>query len=194
MTYLISKASEMHLTMKPEFIDPVLWGTVMKQIDSDFGEGITNKILGDLAPAVLDHGNTTSMYLVPHDWMSMVDENFDEFEVRYMGIWLGDLVNDKLRLSLPILERLSEFTDNVLVVTKRSAEAFTYGRSVIREGVVSLKAELERGQRVIVKDQAGHVLGLAMLSVDERLIDRLPKEKLVAKNLVDIGWYIRRLG
>ena len=194
MPHLISKASEKHTAMKLEFIDPVLWESVVKQIDSDFGEGITNKILGDFAPAVIEHGNTKSMYLVPHDWMSMIDEDFDDFEVRYMGIWLGDLVNDKLRLSLPILERLSEFTDNILVVTKKSAEAFTYGRSIIKEGVASMNTSLERGQRVIIKDHEDHILGLASLSVDGRLVDRLGRDKLVAKNLVDIGWYLRRLG
>ncbi|MFW9918658.1 MAG: PUA domain-containing protein [Candidatus Thorarchaeota archaeon] len=180
--------------MKPEFIDPVLWESVMKQMDSDFGEGITNKILGNLAPAVIEHGDTKSMYLVPNDWMSMVDEDFNDFEVRYLGIWLGDMIKDRLRLSLPILEKLSTLTENIIVVNKKSAEAFTYGRSILKEGVASLSATLERGKRVIVKDQQGHVLGLAVLSVDGRLLEKLGKEKLVAKNLVDIGWYLRRLG
>ncbi len=180
--------------MKPVFIDPVLWDSIMKQMDSDFGEGITNKILGNLAPAMIEHGNTKSMYLVPQEWMTMIDHDFNDFEVKYMGIWLGDLVNDRLRLSLPILEKLSEFTDSVLVVSKRSAEAFTYGRSVIKEGVVSLNKSLERGHRVIVKDKDGHILGLATLSVDGYLVDRLSNDRLVAKNLVDIGWYLRRLG
>ena len=194
MVHLISDTIQLYSAMKPEFIDPVHWELVMKQLDSDFGEGITNKILGNLAPAMIEHGNTKSMYLVPHDWMFLVDQDFNDFEVRYLGIWLGDMISDKLRLSLPILDKLSEFTENILVVTQKSAEAFTYGRSVLKEGVIRLNTSLERGQRVIVKDKEGHILGLAVLSVDGRLVDRLGKDKLVAKNLTDIGWYLRRLG
>lgn len=180
--------------MKVEFIDPVQWQGVQNQIDTDFGEGITQRMLENLAPAILEHGKTKSLYLVPFDWMSLVNQDFNDFEIRYLGLWLGDLVNNQLRLSLPILERLSALTENILIVNKRSAEAFTYGRSVLKEGVIDLNSSLERGQRVIVKDQEGHILGLASLSVDGRLVQRLANVKLVAKNLVDVGWYLRRLG
>ncbi len=143
---------------------------------------------------IIGDGKHQSLYLVPYDWMSMVEENFGEFDIKYMGLWLGELIDDKLRLSLPILEHIAPLTESILVVTNRSAEAFTYGRSVIKAGVASLDPSLERGQKVIVKDKQGNILGIAMLSIDASLLERIANEKLVAKNLVDIGWYLRRLG
>ena len=183
-----------YLEMKPELVDPVQWQSVQKQIDSDFGEGVTKKILGNRTPMVIDDGKHQALYLVPYDWMSMVDESFGEFDIKYMGLWLGELIDDKLRLSLPILEHIAPLTESIIVVTDRSAEAFTYGRSVIKAGVATLDTSLERGQRVIVMNRKGEILGLAMLSIDAKLLKRIPNEKLVAKNLVDIGWYLRRLG
>ncbi len=179
--------------MDPELVDPIVWKSIVKNIDRGFGEGTMKALLGKLIPVVMEHNETKSFYLVPSAWAEIVREGFTNFDIRLLGTWLGDLSRDKLRLSLPILEQISNLTENFMIVSKHGAELFTYGRSILKEGVVSLKPSLKRGQRVIVKDQKGNVLGLALLAVDGFMRTRIGKEKLVAKNLVDIGWYIRRM-
>ncbi|MHA1905975.1 MAG: PUA domain-containing protein [Candidatus Thorarchaeota archaeon] len=179
--------------MDPELVDPIVWEIIVKKIDSDFGSGTTKALLGNLVPVVMEHKETKSFYLIPPAWAESVREGFTNFDVRLLGIWLGDLSKGRMRVSLPILEQLSNLTENILIVTKHGAELFTYGRAILKEGVVSLKPSLKRGDRVIVKDQQGHVLGLAMLVVDGFMRTMIGKEKLVAKNLVDMGWYIRRM-
>ncbi len=180
--------------MKPELVEPGFWQRIQGMIDADFGEGATRKIMGDLVPVVIPTKKTQSLYLVPGKWVAALLNGFQDFEVAYLGLWLGDFADDRFRPSLPILEKLSELTDRILVVHQKAAEAFTYGRSILREGVASLSPSLKRGQRVIVKDREGHVIGLAALSVDGQTYTKLAREKLVAKNLVDIGWYVRKMG
>jgi len=128
------------------------------------------------------------------NWIPILEEGFVKFDVRLLGTWLGDISHDKLQLSLPILEKLATLTENIMVVSKQGAQVFTYGKSILKEGVVYLKSSLKRKQRVVVKDRAGNVLGLAMLVVDAFMRHQIGKEKLVARNLVDIGWYLRRMG
>ncbi|MHA2425654.1 MAG: PUA domain-containing protein [Candidatus Thorarchaeota archaeon] len=194
MKYLLSGPSpEQVIAMDPELVDPIMWESIVKKIDSDFGSGTTRALMGNLIPVVMEHKDTKSFYLVPPEWAESVREGFTNFDIRLLGVWLGDLSKGRMRLSLPILEQLSKLTENIMIVSKHGAELFTYGRSILKEGVVSLKPSLKRGERVIVKDQQGNVLGLAMLVVDGFMRTRIGKEKLVAKNLVDIGWYIRRM-
>ena len=57
-----------------------------------------------------------------------------------------------------------------------------------------MNPDLKRGQRVLVLNKDRECLGIASLSIDASILNRLSKEKLVGKNLVDIGWFIRRLG
>ncbi len=180
--------------MKLELADPILWQSVQTQIDSDFGEGVTRSILANRVPAVIAREGSQSIYLIPYDWMTLADENLDDFEMHHIGLWLGDMVDERFRLGLPILEHLSTLTENIIIVNRLSAESFTYGKSIIKEGVVRLNTTLKRRQRVVVIDQDGQVIGLAALSIDGERLVRLSKEKLVAKNLVDIGWYLRRMG
>ncbi|MDF1540191.1 MAG: hypothetical protein P1Q69_14955 [Candidatus Thorarchaeota archaeon] len=180
--------------MKPELVDPIEWEKIGKHIDEEFGKGITKKLLGDLVPVVMANEKVRSFYLIPMKWVAILEEGFEGFDVRLLGLWLGDISSDKLQLSLPIQERLAPLTENILVVTKQAAQVFTYGKSVIREGVVHLKTSLKRKQRVIVQDREGNVLGLAMLVVDAFMRHQIGKDRLVARNLIDVGWYLRRMG
>ncbi len=180
--------------MIPELVDPVVWSDIKNQIDGDFGQGVTQKVLADLVPVMLERNENQSIYLIPNDWVRSLNMDFEGFTLSSLGTWLGDLSDGRFRLSIAILDQIARYTDRQLVVSRRGAESFTYGRSILRASVVKLTPTLKRRQRVIVKDTRGDCIGLAALSVDASRIDRLGPEKLVAKNLVDIGWYIRRFG
>lgn len=179
--------------MKPEHVDLIQWDTVKNQIDSDFGAGVTKRILGTLTPVSLPRGKGISFYLIPPNWLQILDRDFKSFTPLSLGLWLGDLVEGKFKLSLPALERVQEYTSNRLIVSRHGAESFTYGRSILKESVIKIEPSLLRGQRVLILNESSECLGLAALSVDAYKIGRLAKDRLVAKNLVDIGWYIRRL-
>ncbi len=180
--------------MKPELVDSIVWKGIERQIDEDFGRGTTNILIGNRPPVLIMRGKSKSFYLVPSEWMQNIDEGFEGFNIRFMGQWLGEIVNEQFRPSLPVIEKLAEITDSKLVVSSRGAEAFTYGRSILKESVVKLDPSLKRRQKVIVLNEIGDVLGLGSLAVDAYLVPRLANDKLVAKNHVDIGWYLRRMG
>lgn len=180
--------------MIPELVDPIDWEIIESQLDNDFGRGTTNTLLGKQAPVLIMRGKTKSFYFIPSKWIQKIDEGFEGFDIRFIGQWFGEVINDQFKPSLPIIEKLAKISDSRLVVSSRGAEAFTYGRSILKESVVKLDQKLKRGQKVIVLNETGDVLGLASLSVDASLVHRLAKDKLVAKNRVDIGWYLRRIG
>ena len=89
---------------------------------------------------------------------------------------------------------MTKKTESFIIVSRQGAEAFTYGRSILRESVLELNTSIVRGQRVLVLNEDKECLGIAALSVDAAKLNRLGADRLVAKNLVDIGWFIRRLG
>ena len=147
--------------MKPELVDPTEWSSIERQIDKDFGKGTTNSLLGTHAPVIIFRGKSKSYYLIPSSWIQKIDAEFEGFDIRLMGQWFGEIVNDEFRPSLPIIEKLATLTHSKLVVSSRAAEALTYGRSILKESVVSIEESLSRGQKVIVLNEAGDGLGLA---------------------------------
>lgn len=177
--------------MKPELVEFTEWNELTEQIDDEFGDGISKALLGDRAPVTITHGDTKSFYLIPMEWMNDIDDMGKDYEIHSLGIRLGNMTKEGFRLSLQILEDLAEVTDRKLVVSRQGAEAFSYGRSILKESVIRLNPGLRRGQRVIVLNKDGEVLGLAALSVDGNKLKRLARNRLVAKNIVDIGAYLR---
>lgn len=177
--------------MKPELVDPVEWNELTNQLDDEFGEGVSKALLADRAPVTMSIGETKSFYLIPMEWMANIEEAGQDFEIHSLGIRMGDMTKGGFRLSLQILDALAEVTDRKLVVSRQGAEAFSYGRSILKESVVRMDPSLKRGQRVIVLNKDGEVLGLAALSIDGNKLKRLARDRLVGKNLVDIGAYLR---
>lgn len=181
--------------MKPELLDPIEWEIIVEAIDREFGSGVTKKLLGKLTPMALVHGNWRNIYLIPTSWMDMLFEDAPSgFDYHFVGKQLGVMTQDRFRLSLQILPDLVKLTTKVLIVSKQGAESFTYGRSILKQSVLYMDFNLKRGQRVLVMDEDHYCLGIAALSMDASRLGRLSKDKLVGKNLVDIGWFIRRLG
>jgi ribosome biogenesis protein Nip4 len=180
--------------MKMELVDPVDWGAIIEQIDIEFGEGVTKSLLGNGVPVTMSKGSTKIFYAIPTDWMSRLTELAESLDIQFIGKEIGSVDKSRFRLSLHILSELTELTESFIIVSKRGAEAFTYGRSIIRESVVELNTSLVRGQRVLVLNEDRECLGIAALSLDGNKLNRLAADRLVAKNLVDVGWFIRRLG
>ena len=180
--------------MKMELVDPVDWTSIIEQIDIEFGAGVTKKILGNRVPVTMTKGTTRIFYVIPTDWMTRLTEIAETLDIQFIGKELGSIDKGRFRLSLHILNEMLEMTESVIIVSRRGAEAFSYGRSIIKESVLELDQSLVRGQRVLVLNENRECIGIAALSVDAPKLNRLAGDRLVAKNLVDIGWFIRRLG
>jgi ribosome biogenesis protein Nip4 len=178
--------------LKPELADSHAWDLVKHQIDGGFGEGVTDKLVGSLLPVTLKHETSRSFYLVPREWMDRYESDFGPFTPQSLGTWIGDLSSGRFTFAISILDRLVDLTKNLIVVSRKGAEALTYGRSILKHSVVETGKDLKRGQYVLVMNENRECLGLAVLSVDTDKLRRLSPKELVAKNVMDVGWYIRR--
>jgi ribosome biogenesis protein Nip4 len=180
--------------MKPQMLETLEWESIARSIDTEYGDGISKTLLGARTPMALADRDLRTIYLIPTSWMGhLLEETPAGFDYYLAGKQLGVVTKDGFRLSLQILPELAKLTTKVLIVSSRGAEAFTYGRSILKESIVWLEPDLRRGQRVLVVNEEHDCLGIASLSVDATRIEYLSQDSLVGKNLVDIGWFIRRL-
>jgi ribosome biogenesis protein Nip4 len=180
--------------LKVSLADAGDWSRIVHQIDSSFGEGVAEKLCGSRVPVALRTNSAISFYLVPKEWLDKVLVDHEGFAPTMIGAWLGDIIRGEFRLALSILPHMTSLTDRRILISRHAAEAFTYGRSILKESVLKLERVLQRGQQVLVANADGECLGLAELSVDAARLHALSAHELVAKNMMDIGWYLRRFG
>jgi ribosome biogenesis protein Nip4 len=177
-------------TMSIEMVDPVEWSEITKLIDEEFGQGATRKLLTNRVPVALQKNDKRQFFLVPANWTRLL-EDIGRFEVSSLGLMMGEIDKGRFRFSLQALDTIAKITDSKIIVSRKGAEAFTYGRSILKESVLSIDPGLERGSRVLVMNEEGDCLGIGSLTIDSGRLERLSKDKLVVKNLIDIGAYVR---
>lgn len=180
--------------MRIALAEPDEWNPVVHQIDADFGQGVAEKLQADRVPVILTMGGGLSFYLVPREWLDRIMVESESFDPQMLGLWLGDVKRGEFKLALPILHHILPLTDKRIVVSRHAAEAFTYGRSILKESVLKIDPTLQKGQQVLVLNTDDECMGLAALSVDTGRLHSLSAHELVAKNVMDIGWYLRRFG
>ncbi|TFG13009.1 hypothetical protein EU537_07725 [Candidatus Thorarchaeota archaeon] len=180
--------------MGVELVETTYWSKIAFEINRDFGDGITNKLIADYLPVKIEDVEPVSIYLVPRNWSGIIEDKISNLDIYSLGLWFGDVYQNRFRLSLPILNPLAKLTSNIIHVKQIAAESFTYGRSILKESVIDIDESLKRHQRVIVLNEKDDVLGLAELVTDAIRVSDMKDDDLIAKNLIDIGWYIRKLG
>jgi ribosome biogenesis protein Nip4 len=178
--------------MEFKVVEPVLWSSIKNQVDKDFGQGITQEIMGNFVPIILENGSIQSLYLCSMNWIDILEQGLGSYELYSIGLLFGEIVQGKLKLSIAILNKIASLTANFIIISGKGVGPFTYGKSILKESVKELGQDLKKGQRVIVLNDVCDCLGLAMMTVDEHRVSRLQSNDLVAKNLTDIGLYVRK--
>ncbi len=177
--------------MTVELVDPVEWSQLREEIDEAFGAGATQMLRGDMTPVVIRSEEHSTYFLIPTKWTKKLEISLQDFEVKSLGVRLGERTKGQFIIGLAVIEKIGEFTRNKIIVSRRGAESFTYGRAILKESLIKIPPGLERGQKVVVYNEEGQCVGIGVLTVDSNKVGRLQPDRLVAKNLVDIGLYIR---
>ncbi|MFX1565765.1 MAG: NIP7 N-terminal domain-related protein [Promethearchaeota archaeon] len=104
----------------------------------------------------------------------------------FIGLFLGELKGHEFQPSLHILQRLADEVKPAVkaILTPSGEQQFLYGHSVEAQEFASEPHQQEETNTVIVVNTAGDGLGYG-------IVKKTPKRTLL-KNLLDLGWYLRR--
>jgi ribosome biogenesis protein Nip4 len=101
-----------------------------------------------------------------------------------IGLPLGEIKGTNFKPSIALLDWLSKNSDRKVYLNKKSAWLFICGRDVFGKGIE--KANVKEGL-VLVQNEADENLGYGRIVADLSL-----KDKMVIKNLLDKGDFLRR--
>ena len=105
------------------------------------------------------------------------------------GLHLGTLRRRGLRLGLQGAVLVAgESQERVVRVNEKAESLFIYGRDVSGESVLDVKPELDQNEVCVVGNERGEAIGLGKLLVTG---DRLKEQRMVIKNMTDVGSYLR---
>lgn len=110
-----------------------------------------------------------------------------------IGLKFCEFKENKIELGLPGIQIIGEVTNKKAIVSSEAEQAFLYRKDIICESVIEINQELNVNEKVIVKNKEGESLGIGKVMVLSINMKKKQFSKTIAiKNLMDLGWYLRK--
>lgn len=106
----------------------------------------------------------------------------------YAGIFLGKVERGKFFPSFNLLRIISREESNKIIVDRKTEWLFICGRDIFKEGLMEVVGSKRKGDYTLVLNQDGECLGFGKIVC---CLDNA-EERVVVKNIVDIGDFLRR--
>jgi ribosome biogenesis protein Nip4 len=107
----------------------------------------------------------------------------------YVGAYLGAVKGTSFFPSFLLLSMIAETRANKLVVDQKTAWLFICGRDIFKKGILK-GANLKKGDYTLILNEHNECLGFGKLTCNLRGVADV--SKVVVKNILDIGDFLRR--
>ncbi|WXG42811.1 MAG: PUA domain-containing protein [Promethearchaeati archaeon SRVP18_Atabeyarchaeia-1] len=165
--------------------------TIMESIDTLLGKDVASNVIGRLE-IVVARGKRTELFLVPAEVMNVFKRTRNRRNPYCLGIYLGDLKNDDLLLSIEGITLCSPYTEKKVKVSDKGEQSVLYGRDISRALVDDYPSSITKGDRVVVVNRLGEPLALGKALIDGDKFRNSDVSLCVLENILDRGWYLRK--
>lgn len=159
----------------------------LKKIDYNFYIGLNNKTSKNKFPSIFLIRNNLNKELVKFQ---------KEVRVNSAGLYFGFIKRGECYLSLEgaeFLLNLSCFSKNQkLFVNKNGEKSILYGNRITKSMITKIPVELKRNSFLLVFNLDNELIALAKSQVDYLTYQNSNHNDIVALNLVDKGYYLRK--
>ncbi|NPE08522.1 MAG: hypothetical protein GNW80_09610 [Asgard group archaeon] len=110
-----------------------------------------------------------------------------------IGLGIGEIKKNNLLLTLSGGYFISPYTDKRAIINPDAEQLFLYKRDIHCKSIISIKKGLSSEDKVLITNTSNDYLGLGKILLPISDINDPKKEDEVAiKNLIDLGWYLRK--
>lgn len=110
-----------------------------------------------------------------------------------IGLGIGEIKKNELLLTLSGGYFISPHTDKRAIINPEAEQLFLYMRDIYCKSIISIKEGLSKGDKVLVANISTDYLGLGkiLLPISD-FGDPKKKNEVALKNIIDLGWYLRK--
>ncbi len=175
--------------------EPIL-KDIIRTLSQMFGEVIVESFFRDKVVYITRNVKRNEVFLVTRTLDHVVVDYLKgriRREPYSLGIFLGQIIDGEYRVSIDIAEKLFlKARRNAIMINEHAASLFLYGRDVMLKSIIKVYPPLFK--ITVVINELEDVLGLCKLTVKPKdlLVESRSKNKIVCKNIIDKGWYLRK--
>ncbi len=140
--------------------------------------------------------NYPIIFLVPTYLKNTVEIIREKEMIVSAGIYFGFIKKNQFRLSLEgaeFLLNLNLFPENHLAIVDNEGEkAILYGNHLIAKMIIKISNEVKKNDFLLVFNHSNELICIARSQVDFEEFKNLKANEIVAFNLIDKGYYLRK--
>ena len=137
-----------------------------------------------------------SIFLAPRSLVNTIRGFDSEIAITSMGVYFGFIKKNRFLLSLEgaeFLNKVKPFSEkHHLYVNLEGEKAILYGNHIRKKFLYKNPIKLERNNFLLVFNILNELISIAYSQVSYLTIDKLRPNDLIAKNLIDKGYYLRK--
>ncbi len=167
-----------------------------KEEESIFKESLdywlTDTTLIENFKFIIGEGNWKEVFVATDEVIESLSK-YSQITPYSTGLGIGEIKEGKFLLSLSGGSFISKYTNKKVVVNKEAEQLFLYKRNILGKSIHKIHESIEEKDKFLVFSKNNDYLGIGQLLVDKSLLTKLEfSEKNVIKNIIDLGWYLRK--
>jgi ribosome biogenesis protein Nip4 len=110
-----------------------------------------------------------------------------------IGLGFGEFREDGLILSLSGASFIVKHSTRSIKVNEKAESLFLYRRNILCQSILEINNDLAIDEKVLVINEHNDFLGIGQLKITpQRVFLEKYENQLAIKNLMDLGWYLRK--
>jgi ribosome biogenesis protein Nip4 len=140
--------------------------------------------------------NFPNIYLISNDQLKIVDTINNKPRICSVGLYFGFIKKGVFYLSLEGAEYLnkhdifSEF--QTLQVNEKAEKSILYGNNILKSMIIKIPINLKEREFLLIFNKLNEIIAIAQSRVKYQNIQILAQKEIVAMNLSDKGYYLRK--
>ena len=136
------------------------------------------------------------IYLVSCENSTILEEKIKSENINTAGIYFGFIKKGIFHLSLEGAEFLHNQqilpNSNKITINEEGEKSILYGNDILKSVITKNPPKLKKNTLLAVFNQEKEIIAIARAMIDSNSVKNLKLNQIVAQNLVDKGYYLRK--
>ncbi len=190
------KENRLRIRLATRYELKIIGGFLRENWYLDFNKLLGNDINGQLV--YVFEGYFNEVYSAKTPFKLIIDKLLEEGKHPYaLGLHMGRLRKNRFVPSLELGYIASKRTKACVIVNAEGEKNFLYGKDLLARSIVNTKSIIHKGQVVILLNEDEEYIGIGkalenIVKKNNRIVTK--QSGFIIKNIIDLGWYLRRGG
>jgi ribosome biogenesis protein Nip4 len=138
---------------------------------------------------VITEGNKIEYYLVSNQIFGTYKKLKEIRNPYHVGIYFGRIKKDEFAISLNGIQIINDLTTKKIQLNHKGEVKFIYGKNINDKHIQKIYADFKIEDLMIIVNSLGEPLGLGKAITR---IKQKSNKNIRIKNMLDLGWYLRK--